>query len=371
MGIRNTFSRMFGAGSASTVMRSPWSNSDHLQEVVFQDAFGIDAQGPVTRSAAIGLATVAKGRDVLTGRISRLPLVAKSKGKPLAQQPALLAQPEFGYSLVNTLTWTFDDLFFHGVAWWLIQKRDFTGRPLQVLLVRPAEVETNDDGQMIRAFGKDVNPGDGIRFDGPNEGLLCRGADTIRRAMRLNRAAAKAENNPVPSLDLHNTGENLNKEEIAKLTQSWEKARATSGVGYSSKGMEVRTLGQPAEQLMIDGRKAINLELARHMGAPEWAVSVSQEGSSFNYTNKASRNTELIDEFLAPYMAAFTSRLSLQDITPAGTTVDFDTTTLTAEDTATRYANLKLGIEMGLFDLEYAQESEGFDPKGPNDETQE
>lgn len=366
MGINNTIRRMFGASSARNVMRSPWSNSDHLESVVFHDLFGIDAQGPVSRSAAIKLATVAKGRDVLTGRISRLPLVDKVKGKPAEKTRSLLVQPEDGYSLVNTLTWLFDDLFFEGVAWWRVTQRDFAGFPLRVSLVRVCDVETNDAGQMIKANGVAVNPGDGIRFDGPHEGVLSRGADTIRRAIRLNRAAAKAENNPVPSIDLHNEGENLNKEEIKTLVSSWETARTTSGVGYSSKGMKVNVLGQPAEQLMIDGRKAINLELARHMGAPEWAVSVAQEGSSFNYTNKASRNTELIDEFLAPYMAAFTSRLGLDDITPHGTTVDFDTSTLTAEDTATRYANLETGIRIGLFDLEYAKESEGFDPKGPN-----
>ena len=362
----NIFKRMFGAAGARQVLRSPWSDSTHLENIVFDDLFGIDVEGPVSRSAAVKLATVAKGRDVLTGRISRLPLVAKSKGKPLDTQPSILLQPEDGYSLVNTLTWTFDDLFFHGVAWWLITARDFTGRPLKISLLRPGQYETDDAGQLIKANGVPVAAGDGIRFDGPNEGLLDRGADTIRRAIRLNRAAAKAENNPVPSVDLHNEGEDLTGKEIATLTSSWEKARTTTGVGYSSKGLKVNVLGQPAEQLMIDGRKAINLELARHMGAPEWAVSVAQEGSSFNYTNKSSRNTELIDEFLAPYMSAFTSRLGLDDVMPHGTTVDFDTSTLTAEDTATRYANHKTAVEMGLYTLEFAQELEGLDPKGPN-----
>lgn len=368
MGFKDTARRILGAGSARNVMRSPWSDSSHLEEVVFKDLFGIDAQGPVSRSAAIKVATVAKGRDVLTGRISRLPLVDKYKGKPVDKTRRLLVQPEDGYSLVNTLTWLFDDMFFEGLAWWLVKERDFAGFPTRVSLVRVCDVETNDAGQMIKANGVTVNPGDGIRFDGPHEGLLARGSDTIRRAIRLNRAAAKAENNPVPSLDLHNEGEDLSAKEIATLKASWIKARESDGVGYSSKGMEVRTLGQPAEQLMIDGRKAISLELARHMGAPEWAVSVAQEGSSFNYTNKASRNTELIDEFLAPFMAAFTSRLGLDDITPHGTTVDFDTTTLTAEDTATRYANHKTAIDLGLYDLEHAKEIEGLDPIGPNNE---
>lgn len=354
-------------GTAKTVLSSPWADSSHLQEVVFQDIYGIDVEGPVTRAAAIRLATVAKGRDVLTGMISRQPLMASKGGKPLAKVPSFLAQPERGIALVNTLTWMCDSMFFHGRAWWHITEFDVEGFPLWCEWVPEDQAETNDAGQLTHAFGKPVQPGSGVRFDAPNEGLLWRGADTIRRAIRLNRAAAKAENNPVPSINLHNEGEDLNKEEIGKLTNSWKTARETSGVGYSSKGLKVEALGQHPEQLLIDGRKAINLELARHMGAPEWAVGVALEGSSLSYSNRQSRNGELIDQFLSPYMAAIAGRLSLDDMTPRGTKVSFDSSELTREDTKTRYENLKLGLDMKLFNLEHAQETEGLDPIGPNE----
>lgn len=353
--------------TASRVLSSPWADSSHLQEVLFNDIYGIDVEGPVTRAAAVRLATVAKGRDVLTGMISRQPLIAAKAGSPVIDQPTFFAQIERGCALVNTLTWTVDSMFFHGRAWWHITEVNSLGFPLWAEWVPEDQAETNDAGQLVKAFGLPVQAGRGIRFDGPNEGLLWRGADTIRRSIRLNRAAAKAENNPVPSIDLHNEGENLSAPEIKLLTSSWETARTTSGVGYSSKGLKVNVLGQPAEQLMIDGRKAINLELARHMGAPEWAVGVAMEGSSLSYSNRQSRNGELIDQFLSPYMAAITGRLSLDDITPHGTKVSFDSSELTREDTATRYANLKAGLDMKLFDLEHAQESEGLDPIGPNE----
>lgn len=364
MSFANRVMAAFGAGKAQTVLASPWADSSHLGEVVFQDIFGIDAQGPVTRAAAVRLATVAKGRDVLTGMIARMPLVCVRDGKPISLQPSFFQQPEQGTPLSVTLTWTVDALFFHGRAWWHVTEYDAAGWPRWVRRVPEEEVTFDESGRVTHFYGAPVNARDVIRFDGPHEGVLTRGADTIRRATRINRAAAKAEDNPVPSIDLHNEGENLSQEEIDKLTANWRKARAGSGVGYSSKALTVRTLGQHPEQLLIDGRKAINLELARHMGAPEWAVSVATEGSSLTYTNRQSRNGELIDQFLSPYMTAIKDRLSLRDITPLGQKVVFDLSELVREDTGTRYANYKLGLDMGIFDVAYVQQQENLQETG-------
>lgn len=358
------------AGTAQKVIRSPWSDSSHLADVVFNDIFGIDVQGPVTRAAAIRVATVAKGRDVLTGMISGQPLMSTRAGQPVVKLPRLLAQPEDGIPLSTTLIWTVDALFFYGRAWWRITEFDATGYPSRVERVDEDDVTFDEAGRVSHANGRAVAPNSMIRFDGPNEGLLCRGADTIRRATRLNRSAAKAEDNPVPSIDLHNDGENLSAEEVAVLTASWKKARETSGIGYSSKGLTVKALGQHPEQLMIDGRKAINLELARHMGAPEWAVGLAVEGSSLTYTNPQSRNGDLINLFLKPYMTAITDRLTLDDVTPHGQKVRFDSSDLVREDTATRYANHGTAIELGLYDIEHAKELEGLDPIGENSNDQ-
>lgn len=370
MTLANRIMAAFGAGKAQSVLASPWADTSHLAEVLFQDIYGIDAQGPVTRGAAVRIATVAKGRDVLTGMIARMPLVCTRHGKPIPLQPSFLQQPEQGTPLSTTLIWTIDALFFYGRAYWQILEKTPEGFPRWVQRVPEDEITTNERGTVTHCYGAAVRPGDIIRFDGPHEGLLLRGADTIRRATRINRAAAKAEDNPVPSIDLHNEGEDLNREEIDTITESWRKARAGSGVGYSSKGLKVNTLGQHPEQLLIDGRKAINLELARHMGAPEWAVSVATEGGSLTYSNRQSRNGELIDQFLNPYMTAVKDRLSLADITPGTQKVVFDKSELIREDTATRYANHKTAIEIGLYDVAYAQESENLQTTGATQDEQ-
>jgi len=351
-----------GLSAAQNVLLSPWSDGSHLETVTFDMLYGVGVSGAVGRNAAIGIATVAAGRDVLVGRISRCPLVEYgTNGLPVPTQPRSLVQPEAGRTRSQTVLWTIDNMFFHGRAFWQVMDRDNEGRPSRFRLVPEDQAETNDAGQMVKAFGEDVPAKDSIRIDGPHEGLLLRGADTIRRAIRLNRAAAKAENNPVPSLDIHNEGEDLNKDEIDALLNRWIKAREVHGVGYSSKQVKVTSLGQAAEQLMIDGRKAITLELLRHMGAasnPEIAAAAA-EGTSLSYSNKASREAALIDNFLAPYMTAFEDRLSMDDLCAHGRYRRFDTDVLTREDTATRYGNYKLAKELELMTTEDIKKAEG------------
>lgn len=351
-----------GLTAAQDVLLSPWSDGGHLEQVTFDMLYGVGVSGAVGRSAALGVATVAAGRDVLTGRLSRCPLVELDSNKqPSATQPALLLQPEAGRPRSQTMIWTFDGMFFHGRSFWEVLDRDPQGFPRRVRLVPEDQVETNDQGQMVKAFGADVLPKNSIRIDGPHEGLLNRGADTIRRAIRLNRAAAKAENNPVPSIDIHNEGEDLKAEEIDRLIARWAKARESSGIGYSSKQVKINTLGQPAEQLMIDGRKEITLELLRHMGAasnPE--IAAAAIAGSLNYTNKASREAALIDNFLAPYMTALEDRLSMDDMRPHGRTVRISTDALTREDTKTRYENYKAGKELEIITTDDIKKAEGI-----------
>ena len=123
-------------------------------------------------------------------------------------------------------------------------------------------------GNWYTAFGTPVSPADSIRFDAPDAGILTDASDTLRRAMSLNRSASKAEDNPVPIVNLKNNGEDLTNEEIDTMIERFETKRKQSAVGYTSRGLEVQTFGAPPENLLIDARKTIILEIARHTGIP-------------------------------------------------------------------------------------------------------
>lgn len=373
MGFRTAIASALGLGpmvKASQMIESPWADTSTLEAATFDHLFDMQDQLPVTRSRAMKIPTVAKARRIIATSIGKLPLVvAGSDGLPLDTQPLCITQPEPGLARVTTLTWTADALMFYPFAFWQITSRDYQGFPKSVRWVPNDRAEVNDQGQLIKAFGNRVAAGDSIRFDSPDHGLLTDGNDVIRRALRLNTAASHAEDNPVPSVDLHNEGDDMTEEEIDSMIARWQKARRGSGVGYSSRSLTVNTLSSPPEQLLISGRREIILEISRAAGVPAWAVDAPMEGSSMNYENRASRNRELIDNSLSPYMEVISGRLSMNDITPRGQSVEFLTDPLTRPEAKDRYDAYKVAIDSGLMTVDEARAKEDLPPLGDNSET--
>lgn len=345
---------------ATEILKSPWSDNSHLGEITLESLYGLVDARPLTRNRAMKIAAVAKARRIIAGRIGALSLVAVKGESELPTQPPLLAQPERGLARSTSITWTTDALFFHGRAFWHITDRTHDGFPAHVRWVPEGAAGVNSDGQLETAFGKPVHPRDSIRFDGIDAGLLTDASDTLRRALELNRAAARAEENPVPIVNLKNNGEDLNNEEIDEMIERFEQKRRTSAVGYTSRGLEVQTFGAPPENLLIDARKTIILEIARHTGLPAAKLDAAIEGTALTYTNRVTENQQLIDEVLSPFMTSIADRLSMDDLTPHGTAVRFNTDSLTTPDIAARYAYYATGIDAGIITAPEARAAEGL-----------
>lgn len=360
VGIFQTLSRAFG--SRTTGIRSPWRKDGVLEQLTYAGLFG-DVDGiAITRDRALSLPVISKARRVLVGTISRLPLVVSDKtGQPWEIQPPLTQQPEDGFPLSNTLAWTAEGLYFHGRAFWHVTDRDSYGWPRRVELVAESDAQTNDRGQLIGIGDRKVNPTDTIRFDSIDGGLLSEASNTMRRAIVLNTVAALSEANPVPTVELHQTGgEKLNDEEIDTLIERFRSKRANGSIGYTSSQLEMKTHGARPEQLLIAGTRRIDMELARHAGIPAWAADVPMEGASLNYSNRASRNWELIDLFLAPYLTVIHDRLSLPDVTPRGSKVKFSFDELTRADMKERFETYKTGKDAGFIDNAWIAKQEGW-----------
>lgn len=356
-----------GSGAVNVAIKSPegWADSSHLIDVDLATLFGLaDASNiQITRRTAMGLDVVSKGRRVLATNIGRMRLVNLKGTAPAPLQMGYLQQPEDDRPLSQTLIWTVDALYFYPRTWWIVQRRDSYGWPARggVKLLDRADAEFDDDGTLIKAWGKPVDPRDVIQFDAPDGGLLRDGLKTLRRAVILDRAASLAEENPVPSIDLHNTGqERLEAEQIAELLESWRNARAKYGAGYTDRGIEAKPLGIQDSQLLIDAQNRMDLKLARQIGIPAWAADVALEGSTLNYQNRESRAWELIDLFLATYTTAIASRLSMNDATPIGWTTEFDSDVLTRPSMKTRFETYEIGKRAGFVDNAWIAEQEGW-----------
>lgn len=349
-------------------IKSPedWADSSHLIPVDLQNLFGLaDASGiQITRRTAEQLDVVAKGRRVLCTNLGRMPLVTKKGGQVTSQQLAYLQQPEADRPLAQTLIWTADALYYYPRTWWIVLRRDAYGWPARggVKLLDRADAEFDSDGKLVKAWGKDIaaEKWGVIQFDAPDGGLLHDGIRTLRRAVVLDRAASLAEENPVPSIDLHNTGDKpLEDWQIRELLTSWRNARAKYGAGYTDKSIEVKTLGIQDSQLLATAQSRMDLKLARQIGIPAWAADVALEGSTLNYQNRQSRAWELIDLYLATYTTAIAGRLSMPDCTPLGWTTEFDTEVLTRPDLKTRFETYKIGLDGEFIDQQWIDGQEG------------
>lgn len=345
----------------TNAIRSPWRQDGILEQVTYQALFGDVSEVYVSRQRALALPVVAKANRIAKTTVAKLPLTAKRKdGTPWeAGAIPIVEQIERGTPSSVTLGNTVDALMFHPWAWWQITERDSYGWPSKVRYVPEPEADYDDQGTLVGAFGEKVRDGY-IRFDGFTAGMLREHATIIRRALVLERVAAYAEENPVPSIELHNTGETMSGTQIDELIARWKNRRQNGNVAYTSKWLEVNTHGQAPEQLLIDSRRRMDLELARATGAPAWIVDAPVEGQALNYSNRASRNWELIDLFLSPVMTVIEDRLSMGDVTPRGTTVKFETDELTRPDMKTRFETYEIGKRGQFITDDWIKTQEGW-----------
>jgi hypothetical protein len=366
--MQKTARRVLGLGEGYA---SGFADGDELVRIALDDWLGALPDAiPVNRHNAMQISTVAAARHVICGTGGRIRPYAKQGGARSTIQPALLVQPERGVPRSTTMTWTFDDAFFHPHAWWHVLERDFYGWPAWAERVDYKRATFDDKGRLVKVDGHPVKDEDVIRFDSPlGAGFLKNAARDIQRAIALNLAAAHAEDSPVPVLELHNElGIEMTKAEITELLDDWTAARRKRGTAYTPKGLKAIAHGKPADALLIDGRRSISLDLVRHANLPAWAASTAVEGATMTYDNRQLRNWELLDLTEAPYFTAFADRLSMNDITPRGWDVEFETDSLTRDDLKTRFESYEIGKRAGFINNAWIAAQEGW-PEVPADTT--
>jgi hypothetical protein len=348
-------------------IKSPFSaygDASHLESLTPDMWLGGYQAFTMNRARAMGIATVAKARNTICPQIGRLPLQAWKGREPVTLGMELLAQPERGVPRSTTITNTVDQLMFYPRAYWLVTERNSYGYPAFVKLVGHDAIREDTSGKLSHVDNVPVSPRDVIRFDSPlGAGLLADARDTLQRAYVLNQVTARAEDNPVPTVELHDEGnDQLTAEEVRKLVDAWADNRRRSGVAYTPKRIKTTPHGVNNGQLLIDARRSIQLELVRHLNVSAWVADVSVEGSTLKYENRSLRNWELLDLNLAPYLSAIADRLSMGDVTPRGWEVRFTTDMLTQPDEKTRAETAAIWVGSQIKTADEIRNGEGMAP---------
>lgn len=359
---------------------SPWQDQPNYLGSVAPDLlaelYGTTATMlPPTRAEAMGVPSFARGRNVLCATIGRLPIVHMRGATPLPPgEPSPVVQPETGRARVITLAWTVDAMLHYGRAWWVVAGRyQDTDRPRSFTWVAEWNATVAPDGSLAdKSTGKVYAPRDVIRIDALEEGVLARDRGTIRAAAALHRSATRTANNPVPTVELHQTaGDELTQPEIDALVRQWIASRNSEhgAVGFTPSSVEARVHGVPVEQLLIEGRKAADLDVARLVGVPAWAVDAPVSGSSMTYSNTPSRSRELIDYGASAYLEAIAGRLSMDDVLPRGQWMRFDTDALLSLDFADRMNAYEVAARSQVYTVEELREKETGVPAETEDVT--
>ena len=295
-------------------------------------------QYATSRFDAMSVPAVARGRNLIAGTIASMPLdvfvtdIATQERRQVAPMP-WVEQPQVDVPRLTTVAYTVDSLWFYGRAYWMVTEvYQEDGRPRRFRWIDPLDVTFDTDlntGLITRYYYKlSVVPASGVGslvvFTSIDEGLLIRAGQTIRTCIELEKSALDFARNPAPSVTLKTPGLDLPSEQVQTLLAGWrESRRATGGaVAYLSAAMEMDSVGfSPKDLAMVDAREFQVAEIARATGLPPAMLGAPAGG--LTYQNVQAERRGLVDLALQPYMSAIEQRLSMDDVTPRGTTLMF------------------------------------------------
>jgi HK97 family phage portal protein len=291
-----------------------------------------------SRHDAMTVPAVARARNLICGTIASMPLdmfVQDISTQEITQVPPLpwVRQPQADMPRMTTLAYTVDSLWFYGRAYWMVTRSYAEdGRPQEFRWIDPLDVSFDTDletGLITRYYFRNrptpaAGRGSLVVFTSIDEGLLVRAGQTIRTAVELERASLEFARNPAPSITLKNTGVDLPADQVRTLLEGWRESRRASGgaVAYLSAAMELDSVGfSPKDLAMVEAREFLVAEIARATNIPPALLGANI--GSMTYQNVQAERRSLVDLALQPYMSAIEQRLSMDDVTPRGTSLMF------------------------------------------------
>lgn len=329
---------------------------------------------PVTREFALSVPAVLRGRNVICS-IATLPLMTFDRRTKERVEASLLTQIDPHVTNLVTLAMTFEDLIFESVAWW--QKTHFGpgGYPVSARHIEASRVSTQppypgarnrlpsgiDPSSAVWVDGVPIDGTTMIRFDSPNPALLDVGKRAIKRAAMLEAAASMYAEDPQP-LDYMTPADDADPDDddIQDVLDSWTESRRRRATGWVPGTIKYHSVSNPtpADLQLVQLQQRTDLALANMLGLDPEDVGVST--TSRTYNNATDRRRDKINDTLAPYMLAVTSRLAMNDVTKRAQGVAFDLTDYLKADPATQASVSGIYIDRGVLSVQEVRDTLGL-----------
>jgi hypothetical protein len=291
------------------------------------------------RNRAMSVPTISRARDLMASVIGCMNLKmytemwngSEMEKMPLAPRTWLRRiDPTLPNNFI--MSWTFDDLFFFGRAFWYITSRTADGYPASYTRLPAAMVQTLDQaGPVWFAPSKDIvfnggglDPNDVVQFLSPIQGIIYMSETAVATALKLEGARYRNSSSAIPAGILSQTGgEPLSAQELADLAAAFNAARETNQTAALNEFVKyTETATSPDKMLLIDSAEFQAMEMARLCNIPPYLAGVSV--GSYSYQSSAEARMDLWTFGVRAYADCIAGTLSQNNILPNGTYVEFD-----------------------------------------------
>ena len=327
------------AAAAGTGYTGPYAPSSNNGGAAMVGVYYNYTEGEA-RNAAMSVPTVSRARDLIASVIGCMPLRMynemwngdEMEKMPLAPRTWLRRiDPTVPNNFV--LSWTFDDLFFYGRAFWYITSRTADGFPASYTRLPASMVQTLDQSgpvwfapsKQIIFSGGELNPDDVVQFLSPIQGITSMSQQSVATALKLEAARFRNASSAIPAgvLQVQSGSEPLTGAELASLAASFNAARATNQTAALSPEVHyIETATSPDKMLLIDSAEFQAMEMARLCNVPPYLVGVSV--GSYSYQSSSESRADLWTFGARAYADCIAGTLSQNNVLPNGTYVEFD-----------------------------------------------
>jgi hypothetical protein len=300
-----------------------------------------------SRNKAMSVPTVSRARDLMASVIGCMGLKMYNEIWNGDEMEKLPIAPRTWIRKIDPtnyngfiLSWTFDDLFFYGRAFWYITSRTADGFPASFTRLPAAMVQTLDQAgpvwfapsKQIVFQGAELDPNDVVQFLSPIQGIVYQSTQAVATALKLEAARYRNSSSAIPAGILRQTGgEPLSGQELADLAAAFNAARATNQTAALNEFLSYEaTTMSPDKMLLIESANYSALEMARLGNVPPYLVGVST--GSYSYQSSQQARADIYIFGVKLYAEAIAEAFSMNNILPMGTYVEFDAENYLAEN---------------------------------------
>jgi len=292
------------------------------------------------RNRAISVPTINRARDLMASVIGSMPLKMYNEmwngdemEKVYIAPRSWIRRPDPNVSAQFLFSWTLDDLMFYGRAFWYITSRTADGYPASFTRLPAGSITTTDmagpfwfapSSQVYFQCGE-LDPANLVQFLSPAQGLIYSAPGAIDTALKLEAARNRNASSSIPAGILRQTenSEPLSAQELSDLAAQFNAARATNQTAALNQYLTyTETAATPDKMLLIEASQYQSLECSRLANTPPYLVGVATGAYSYQSSQQARADLYLFGVKL--YADAIAGALSMDNVLPRGTYVEFD-----------------------------------------------